>query len=323
MARRVSLEASLDRLAQIRKGAVGAAEVAELRAFVAGKHSHAVAAAAEIAGEHGLDEFRPLLSDAFHRLMDNPIKRDPGCRGKAAIAQTLHQLDAPEAEVYLAGVSFQQLEPVWGGRQDTATELRTACGRGLVRMRHPDTLLYLADLLADAELPVRVGAAQSIAYHGTDYGLPLLRLKVRTGDPEIEVIAECLLAMLRISPQASFAFVSAALRAADSATAESAALALGESRAEGAFEILRDWRRDAAERKLGETALVAMAMLRSDVAIDYLLHLVATEPGPVAREAIAAFAIHRHDEALRTRVEAAARRDDIDLTASMAETFGA
>ena len=322
MARGVSLEASLDRLAQIRKAAVEEPELSELRSFLASKHSHAVAAAAEIAGEQGLDELRPLLVGAFHRLMENPIKRDPGCRGKAAVAEALHQLDAPEAELYLAGIEHEQMEPVWGGRQDTASELRTACGRGLVRMRHVDALLHLADLLADSELSVRLGAAQSIAYHGTAHGLPILRLKVHSGDPEIEVIAECLLSILRISPESSRDFVAGFLRSADPSLAEAAALALGESRAEGAFDALRDWRCDAAGQGLGEVALMALAMLRSDPAIEYLLSLVASEPGPAAREAIAAFAIHRHDQSMRARVEAAARREDVDLDEALEEAFG-
>lgn len=122
MARGPSLEASLGRLAEIRNAAVEETELAELRTFLASKHSHAVAAAARIVGEHGLDALRPQLVEAFHRLMEQPIKRDPGCRAKAAIAEALHHLDAPEAELYLAGIEHRQMEPVWGGRQDTAME---------------------------------------------------------------------------------------------------------------------------------------------------------------------------------------------------------
>ncbi len=41
----------------------------------------------------------------------------------------------------------------------------------------------------------------------TEYGLPILRLKLRAGDPEIEVTGECLLAMMRINPAGSLDFV--------------------------------------------------------------------------------------------------------------------
>lgn len=42
----------------------------------------------------------------------------------------------------------------------------------------------------------------------------------------------------------------------------------------------------------------------------------------MAREAIAAFAIHRHDQVIRGRVVAAAQREDIDLKKALVEVFG-
>ena len=117
-----------------------------------------------------------------------------------------------------------------GGR-DTAAELRGAAARGLVRMSHPQALSALAELLADPELPARIAAVRAVAYHGGDSGLPLLRLKVLSGDREPEVLSECFLAMLRISPEVSVEFVERFLDAEEAAIAESAALALGESRA--------------------------------------------------------------------------------------------
>jgi HEAT repeat protein len=322
MARKPSLEDSLDRLAQLRDAELGEAEVVELRKFLASPHSHAVAAAAELAGDRELEILRPELVDAFHRLMENPIKRDPGCRGKAAAAEALHQLDAYESELYIAGIEHRQMEPVWGGRQDTATELRIACGRGLVRMRHGDALLHLADQLADPEAPARIGAAQSIAYHGTESGLPILRLRVLAGDPDSQVVGECLLSMMRILPKSSLGFVADLLTSPDPTLAEAAALSLGETRPDGAFEILSGWRRDAVEQGLGDIALMAISMLRSDKALDYLLGLVETEPGPMAREVIEAFAIHRHSQGLMTRLKDAAEGNRANLGDAIQEMMG-
>ena len=42
----------------------------------------------------------------------------------------------------------------------------------------------------DPEAPARIGAAQSIAYHGTESGLPILRLRVLAGDPDSQVVGE-------------------------------------------------------------------------------------------------------------------------------------
>ena len=42
-------------------------------------------------------------------------------------AEALEQIDHAEAAVFLAGVRHVQLEPAWGGSQDTAAPLRAAC----------------------------------------------------------------------------------------------------------------------------------------------------------------------------------------------------
>jgi hypothetical protein len=282
-----------------------------------------VAVAAEIAGDARLEALVPDLAAAFERLMQNPVKSDPACRAKTAIAEALHQLDADAAEVFLTGVCHVQMEPVYGGRQDTAAALRGAAARGLVRMNHPHALLALADLLADPELPARIAAARAVAYHGGDAGLPLLRLKVLSGDREPEVLGECLLAMLRISPEASVEFVECFLDREEGALAEAAALALGESRAPEALAALQRWWRRCVDADRSRTALLAAAMHRSDAAIDWLLHLVRSEPGPMARDAIGAFEVYRNEEAMVQRVRrAAAERDDIDLTPTLEEVLG-
>lgn len=302
-------------------GAVGTDEIAELETFLRTGPGPAVGTAAAIVGEHRIESCEPALVAAFERLTERPIQRDPGCLGKAASAEALHQLDAAQPAVYLAGISTRQMEPVWGGQQDTATELRSACARGLVRMRHPDVLLHLAEALADPEVPVRLSAAQSLAYHGAPGGLPLLRLKVLSGDPETQVIGECLLAMLRIDAESSLMFVAEQLDAADPERSEAAALALGESRAEGAFAILREWLPEASAERQADVALLAIATLRSDDAIGFLLQQIADARGPEARAALAAMEIHRHDPALRERIEAAAKHNDADLTREIAELF--
>ena len=157
----------------------------------------------------------------------------------------------------------------------------------------------------------RIAAARAISYHGGQPGLPLLRLKVLTGDDEIEVTSECLLGLLRISGEDSIEFVA---RQLDTELAEAALLALGESRAEAALPVLREFWERTADPDLSRTALLAVAMLRSEEAIDLLLSLVASEPGPTAREAIRAFELYRNDERVVERVrQAAKKREGVEL----------
>ena len=316
------LEDTLAALHRLRDDPTAEAAIAQLRQTLAGKNSHAIAKAAKITGEFEIAALTPDLAAAFERLMVNPAKSDPNCSAKTAVADALYRIGQADETVFLRGIRHRQMEPVYGGRVDTATELRAVCALGLVRMNYPDALLELADLLADPEPRVRAAAAQAIAYHGSDHGVPLLRLKVLSGDDDASVVSECLAALLRLAPASSLPFAARLLDAADPATSEAAALALGGSRLPDAFEVLREWWARTADGSLRRTALVAIAMLRRDQPLDFLRSLIAAAEGPTARDAIAALGMYRHDDAIRQRVqECVERRTDIDLRAAFAGAF--
>ena len=323
MTARPTLEDVLIRLREIRADLEAPGAIEELASILVGKSCHAAAKAAEIAAEAELGDLVPSLVTGFFGFMEDPVKTDPGCRAKEAIVNALQQLDAAEPSLFLAAVRHVQLEPVYGGRQETAAGLRGAAARGLVRMNHPEAMVLLAELLADPEPPARTAAARAIGYHGGDQGLPLLRLKVLSGDTETDVLGDCLLAMLQISPDSSIEFVERFLDADRPAMAEAAALALGESRVEAALPVLRRWWERIVEPKLAATALLAIAILRTQEAVDFLLELIREAPAANARHAIAACEIYRGSEATVERVRAAVRaRDDVDLTRTVEEILG-
>ena len=187
---------------------------------------------------------------------------------------------------------------------------------------HPDALLVAAELLADAELPGRIAAARAIGYYRGEPALPVLRLKVLAGDAEPAVIGECLLAMMQISVERSLPFVERLLGSDDSALAEAAAMALGESRALEALAPLTQWWERTVDPDLSRTGLLAIAMLRRDEAIAFLLDRVKDDPGPLAREAIRAFEIYRSDERMLERLrKVLAARTDLDLLPFFEEEF--
>ena len=318
-----ALEDTLAELQRLRTQPTTAASLAILRKVLGGKTAYAAAKAAEIVGEAEIRELVPDLIAAFDRFMTNPIKSDPGCRAKAAIADALYGLAHDDASLFLRGIHHVQMEPVYGGREDTGTTLRGVCALGLVRMNYPDVLTELADLLADREAPARVAAARAIAYGENDNGVPLLRLKVLTGDDDPQVISECLTALLQLAPVTSLPFVGRLLDAEEVYLVEAAVLALGGSRRREAFDILRPWWERTINVDLRRTGLLAIAMLKHDAAIEFLLSLVAEAGGPAARDAIGALGVYKHDETLRQRVvQVATARDDVDLSAAVSKTFG-
>jgi hypothetical protein len=317
-----TLEDTLAALNRLRDDPTSAAALAQLRQVLAGKSSHAAAKAAQIAGEFEISAVVSDLMAAFDRFMVNPVKSDPNCRAKAAIADALYRIGHDDESVFLRGIRHRQMEPVYGGRVDTAIDLRAACALGLARMNHPEVLIELADLLADPESRGRAAAAQAITYSGSDHGVPLLRLKVLSGDDDSSVISECLAGLLRLAPASSLPFAARLLDAPDASISEAAALALGGSRLPEAFDVLRQWWERTTTVALRRTALLAIAMLRRDQPLDFLLALIKEADGPTAREAIAALAMYRHDDAFRQRVqECIDHRQDVELRAAFAEAF--
>lgn len=322
MPKSAKLDLLLEELQSLRTDPNRADTVALLHKALRGNSGYAAAKAAQIAAELELSDLAGELERAFERCMHNPIKTDPGCRAKAAIADALYRLAHDDPTLFLRGIRYRQLEPVYGGRVDTAADLRAACAFGLVRMNYHDVLVELADLLADSEAPARAAAAQALAYSGIANAVPLLRLKALSGDTEPAVVGECLTALLKLDPDGALPFVTQFLDREEEPLAEAAALALGGSRHPPAFPILRDWWERSVAGALRRTALLAIAMLRRDDAMFFLLSTLSTASTLDARDTLAALRIYRHDETVRQQVlDAVAQRRDPALTAAVAKQF--
>lgn len=301
MAKSRQLEESQVLLAQLREAPLTPETLEQWRQVLRNTHASTITQAAKILGQLGLTELNTELADTFTRLMQKPVKRDPNCLAKAAIADTLYRLESHNHTLFLQGIRHVQLEPVWGGTVDTAATLRGNCALGLVRMHYADVMTELADLLADPEGPARMVAARAIAYSQDPQGIPLLRLRVRMGD-EPQVLSEYLAALLKLAPQPSMPFVSAFLQDTNPQVQELVALVLGESRQPEALDSLKTWWQGVRDPELSVTGLLSIAMLRTDGAFQFLLDLVAEGSEHTAQDAIKALEIYRQDYDLWQRV---------------------
>jgi len=311
MSPRQTIEERLAAVAAAREDPESEASRALLAKELASKASHVVAAAAHVVGELHLEELGRLLPAAFQRFLRDPVKTDPQCAAKLAIAEALAELDAPTDDLFIAGLRYRQPEPVWGGTADTAAALRATCAVALVNLGHPDALRYVAVLLADPERDARAGALQALGFsHQPEAAIPLLRFKAALGDEDPEVARECVSSLLGLDGDRSLQFAAELLHR-DQVTAEAAALAIGASRLTDAFGVLRDFHEEQALGDLRRVAALAIAMLRSDDAMNYLLEVAADASTGAAVEAVSALAIHKHDPGVRTRVaDAVAARDE-------------
>jgi HEAT repeat protein len=317
-----SSDAKLERLRLIRDQPSSPEIRLELAGALNDASNHVIAAAAAIVVRLDLRDLIPNLTAAFERLMIDPIENDKTCAGKLAIVDALNALECQDHDVFLAGVRHVQLEPVWGGRKDTADSLRAGCAIGLVRIGYSGMLPLLVDLLTDSERIVRSAAAQSLAALGSTAALLLLRLKARLGDADPEITGECLAGLMRVEPRESAAFVAEFLHSEDTAVAELALLAFGNSRWPGAYDVLKSFWDGRPRGELKETTLVAIALLRSPAAIDWLLSLVQNAAESTAMLALSALAILNYDARVAERAaDVVQSRDLADLNEMFAKKF--
>ncbi len=196
MAKRLSLDDKLAAVRLLRDRDPSPELTAELKTAIDDRSNLIVAAAAAIAGDQGLVELAPTLASALDRFLVDPLKTDKLCRAKLAVIQALDKLEHGAPDVFLKAARHVQLEPVWGGSEDTAAPLRAAALLALARIDVDGLLTLLVDALVDPQKDVRIAAAQALGYHGSESAGLILRLKARLGDREPEVFSECLCGLL-------------------------------------------------------------------------------------------------------------------------------
>jgi len=310
MGNRLSLDDKLAAIRRLRDEELTPENKSQLKRGIGDRSNLVVAAAAAVAGARALIELAPDLEGAFARFVINPLKDDKLCRAKIAIVQALDKLEHQNSEVFKKAARYKQFEPVWGGEEDSAGPLRAAAIIALARLEGSGVVILLIDALVDPQKDVRIAAAQALGYVGTGPAGLLLRLKARIGDGEPEVLSECFSGLLTIDPKENLPFVSQFLESGGLARGEAAAIALGNSRLPEAFDALKScWQRSSSS-ELREQVLLAIAMLRLPVAIDYLLELVASDSENDALGALSVLKIHKYDPNLRARVAKLVEKKD-------------
>ncbi len=302
------VEEAVDRLSRLREAGPGPATAAALRKALGDRVGLVVAKAAKVALELDAREVVPELVEAFGRMFEDAVERDPQCWAKNAIAKALTAMDYRESEPYLRGARHIQMEPVWGGQEDSATTLRGICLLGLVTcsdVRRETIFRALVDAMADASRDVRAEAARAVAEMGGDEAPLLLRLKARVGDRELPVVGQVFDCLLQLEGARGVEFLAEFLHSGSDDVASEAALALGSSRMPEAVEALeRAWEM-TRDPELRFTVARAISALRLERGLEFLLGIVKKGRAQDARAALDALSLHRESEEIWRRVEAA------------------
>jgi HEAT repeat protein len=195
------------------------------------------------------------------------------------------------------------MEGSFGPPVDAAAKLRGISALALARTRHPSALDEIVSLLVDQWPEARAGAVRALAVNGGSAGALLLKLKILTGEREPDVLAECFSGLLSTAPERSLPLIAGFIDSEDIAVAEAALLALGSSRLPDALDLLKARQERTIGGPLRKIALLAIAMIRSDTAIEFLLASLAECSPAMAEDVVAALALFRTNERVRSRVE--------------------
>ncbi|WP_165067715.1 HEAT repeat domain-containing protein [Paludisphaera rhizosphaerae] len=316
-----------DKLAALRKlrdqDGPNPGDAASVRKAIGDRSNFVVAAAADVAGAWRLAETAPDLEKAFDRFMVDPVKDDKNCRAKIAAVQALEKLEHERAEVFEKAARHIQPEPVWGGTEDTAPPLRSAAMVSLTRINPTGLSTLLVDALVDPARDVRCTAASCLGAIGSEAAALALRLKAHLGDKEPEVVSEVLRALLTVSAEEYLPFVRGFLNSPVEASAEAAALAMGNARLPQALGPLLERFHVGGSTPLRETILISVAMLRASAALDALLELAADDFEPTAKAALNALKIHKHDPKLVDRLAASLKNASRAVREQFARDFKA
>jgi HEAT repeat protein len=289
-------------------------QVAYLRKTLSHRNNFLVAKAAKQIAEAKLIALLPDVLTAFDRFFIDAIKTDPKCWAKEALAKTLVKLEHRQRDAYLRGMRHHQLEPVMGGKSDSAGTLRATCAHALVDcpgISDANLLTALLEPLTDTDKTVRMEVARAIAQVGGVSAALILRLRAMLGpalsdqdNPEVE--GAVFSALLSLEGTSAIPLVAANLEEGNDLSAE-AAFALADLRTPEALATLLARLHAGADEWFSEVLLSAIALTRLPDALDFLISTIESD-GRQSTEAIEAIARIAPNEELRARVEQAVEK---------------
>lgn len=280
-------------------------EPAVIAAALSSKHARVVAAAAGLVKARTLEGHAAALQAAYQRFLEDPVKRDPGCRAKLAVLEALDFTESMDEQPFVAAASLVQLEPAWGAPVDTAAPCRARAVLALARMGHPDAVLIAGTLLADAEVPVRNAAADALSNSGVRHAAGVLLHKLGVGDEDPLVLLACMAGVLLLAPELALARFVPWLSGSDSQRRELAAVCLGQSTLPAAAQALIAALEGCVLSKERAVLLRALGLHRSDAALDALVTVVEGDNETDAAAAVRALAPRRFEASVRARVRQA------------------
>jgi HEAT repeat protein len=304
------LEERLGYLKRLRSNEAGVEVEPLLRKGLQDRSNLIVAEAAKIAAERRCAGLIPDLLAALSRLFENPVKTDPRCWGKTSVVRALTVLDHSEAAPFLRAATHIQMEPVYGGQEDSAIHLRGTAILALIQsndLTRQEILRHLVDALADTSDTVRIEAVRALEQMNGEEPAVLLRLKAHAGDKRPAVAGQVFDSLLVLDRERAVEFVARFLRFSSPEIRDEAALSLGASRLPAAVKALLDAWDGSRGGDFKSVLLRGLSSSRDETALTFLLKLVRDGTSRDAAVALEALDLHRDSPEIWKRVEEAKR----------------
>jgi hypothetical protein len=263
----------------------------ELSALIGNKTEYVVSRAAELAMDKGVRGVLSAAVASLDRLL-HAGKGDVGCMARGALVRLLIKIDADLSaeDVALRAAQCVQWDPGVGGSVDSGVGVRGNAAILLAAMGSTHAVRVATALLAEESMPlprerrselVRLDAAKALRMTGADPAAAVLHFKTRIGDESPEVLGECFAGLISIWRSAGLEYVETFLvasagDAAEVAVAESAMLAIADTRHPQAAEVLRRHADRFLRTPSAPIYLTSLAITRQEAAIAFLLELVRT-----------------------------------------------
>jgi HEAT repeat protein len=302
------LDDKLERVRQLRAREPDSETASILAKALLDRSNLVVAEAAKTVAALGLATLIPDLISAFDRLFPDAAKVDPKCWGKQAIVKALAELDYSESMLFVRAARHVQMEPVWGGQEDSAPHLRANAVLALIQctdLRRVEVFQHLVDAMSDPADPVRVEAVRAIHQLGGDEAMLVLRLKARVGDRRPLIVGHVFDAVLSLDTRDGVRFVSEYLKSDNDELRDEAAMALGASRLNSALKILIDTWKECGVAGFSGTLLRAISASRHQDAIDFLIEVVKSGTPSQSSSALEALKLHEDSPEIQALIATA------------------
>ena len=246
------------------------------------------------------------ISNVLERLLNakDPIKADKGCRAKIICVKGLKAFDELHRNYDLLkrALNHRQLEPVYGGHEDTGADLRSEVATAIAALPFPEVTADVAPLLFDQCVLPQTAAIKAFVHVASEAAITALRVKAAADSATDEVTEELFAAILKIDHEPIDFLKRFLYNDCTEISRKNALFALGKFKGTEAFNALNDFYYYNSDLFLRKQILLAISITGTDEGYELLKRCLA-EGGSVAEYAATVIGVYLNDETRRDEVK--------------------